>query len=108
MSQLKEITVQTLKNKLDNNEDFILVDVRENKELNICQIKAAIHIPMGLIPNCLNEINFKKTVVIMCKSGGRSAQVCQYLDDQGYSNIYNLYGGITSWALEVDSEMATY
>jgi len=108
MNLIKEIDVKSLKNKLDNNENLTLIDVRENQELQICKIKDALHIPMALIPTRLNEINFKSPVIIMCKSGGRSAQVCQYLNEQGYLNVYNLRGGIISWALEIDSNMATY
>ena len=108
MSNFKEIDVQTLKSKLDDNDDFILIDVREDQELKVCKIDRAIHIPMGVVPARLNDIDSDKPVVVMCKSGGRSAQVCQYLNENGYSNIYNLNGGITSWALEIDSTMATY
>ena len=108
MSVFKEIDVQTLKSKLDDNDNFILIDVREDRELEVCKINQAIHIPMGTIPKRLNDIDSDKPVVVMCKSGGRSAQVCQYLNENGYSNIYNLNGGITSWALEIDSDMATY
>ena len=108
MSNFKEIDVQTLKSKLDDNDDFILIDVREDQELKVCKIDRAIHIPMGVVPARLNDIDSDKPVVVMCKSGGRSAQVCQYLNENGYSNIYNLNGGITSWALEIDSDMATY
>ena len=108
MSDFKEIDVQTLKSKLDDNDDFILIDVREDQELKVCKIDRAIHIPMGVVPARLNDIDSDKPVVVMCKSGGRSAQVCQYLNENGYSNIYNLNGGITSWALEIDSDMATY
>ena len=108
MSAFKEIDVQTLKRKLDGNDDLMLIDVREDKELEVCKINQAIHIPMGAVPKRLNDIDSNKPVVVMCKSGGRSAQVCQYLNENGYSNIYNLNGGITSWALEIDSDMATY
>ena len=108
MSNFKEIDIQTLKSKLDDNDDFILIDVREDQELKVCKIDRAIHIPMGVVPARLNDIDSDKPVVVMCKSGGRSAQVCQYLNENGYSNIYNLNGGITSWALEIDSDMATY
>ena len=93
---------------VDDNDDFILIDVREDQELKVCKIDRAIHIPMGVVPARLNDIDSDKPVVVMCKSGGRSAQVCQYLNENGYSNIYNLNGGITSWALEIDSTMATY
>ena len=108
MSIFKSLSVQDLKRKLDCNEDFTLIDIRENQELEICKLKEAVHIPMGSIPIRLNEIDFKKPVVIMCKSGGRSAQICQFLNQQGYFDVYNLDGGIMSWALEIDSTIATY
>ena len=102
MSSFKSINVQTLKTKLDCNEDFVLIDVRESKELEICKLDQAIHIPMSSIPICLNDIDFKKPVVVICKSGGRSAQVCQFLNEQGYVDVYNLSGGIDSWSKFID------
>ena len=108
MNNIKEISVQSLNTKINNNEFFLLIDVREIQELEISKISQSIHIPMNTIPENLNQIESSKPVIIMCKSGGRSAQVCQYLQDQGYLNIYNLKGGIISWALEIDSNMDTY
>ena len=108
MNNIKEISVQTLNQKINNNEIFSLIDVREIKELEISKISQALHIPMNTIPDNLNNIESTKPVIIMCKSGGRSAQVCEYLQNQGYSNIYNLKGGIISWALEIDSNMNIY
>ena len=108
MVNIKAIDVKHLKSKLDNNEEFTLIDVRESQELEICKINQAIHIPMSNIPICLDEINFEQPVVIMCKSGGRSAQVCHFLNEQGYLDVYNLSGGIIAWALEIDSTIATY
>ena len=108
MNNIKEISVQSLNKKINNNEFFLLIDVREIQELEISKISQSIHIPMNTIPENLNQIESSKPVIIMCKSGGRSAKVCQYLQDQGYLNIYNLKGGIISWALEIDSNMDTY
>ena len=108
MSDFKEISVQALNKKIKNNEQFSLIDVRENKELEISKISQAIHIPMNTIPDNLNHIPSTQPIIIMCKSGGRSAQVCEYLQNQGYSNIYNLKGGIISWALEIDSTLDIY
>ena len=108
MSNFKEISVQTLNKKIKNNEQFSLIDVREHKELEISKISQAIHIPMNTIPDNLNQLSSKKTIIIMCKTGGRSAQVCEYLSNQGYSKIYNLKGGIISWALEIDSTLDIY
>ena len=108
MNNIKEISVQSLNTKINNNEFFLLIDVREIQELEISKISQSIHIPMNTIPENLNQIKSSKPVIIMCKYGGRSAKVCQYLQDQGYLNIYNLKGGIISWALEIDSNMDTY
>jgi len=108
MNNLKEISVHTLNKKIKNNEQFSLIDVREHKELEIAKISQAIHIPMNTIPDNLNHISSTQPIIIMCKSGGRSAQVCEYLQNQGYSNIYNLKGGIISWALEIDSNLDIY
>ncbi len=108
MNNIKEISVQSLNQKINNKENFLLIDVRENQELTISKISQAIHIPMNTIPDNLNHIKSTQPIIVMCKSGGRSAKVCEYLQSQGYSNIYNLKGGIISWALEIDPNMDIY
>jgi len=108
MNNIKEISVQELNKKIQDNDNFILIDVRETYELKISKIAEAIHIPMNTISDNLNQLDSTKSVIIMCKSGGRSAQVCEYLKNQNYMNVYNLKGGIISWALEVDPNMETY
>jgi len=108
MSSIREITVYDLKKKIDNKDKFLLIDVRENQELAISKLTEALHIPMANISHNLDKINSNQMVIVMCKSGGRSAQVCQYLNNEGYSNVYNLNGGIIRWALEIDSNMAVY
>ena len=108
MSKVKEIEPTDLKNKIDNKDDFLLIDVREPSEIEISKIKESIHIPMAEIPNNIDQINSNKLVIVMCKSGGRSANVCKYLIQNGFQDIYNLNGGIIKWALEIDSEMLIY
>ena len=108
MNSIKEISVQSLNEKINNNEKFALIDVREDEELKISKISQAIHIPMNSIANHLKQLPSEKQIIIMCKSGGRSAQVCEYLNRQGYSNVYNLKGGIISWALEIDPTLDIY
>jgi rhodanese-related sulfurtransferase len=108
MSKVKEIQPTDLKNKIDNKDDFLLIDVREPSEIEISKIKESIHIPMADIPNNIDQINSNKLVVVMCKSGGRSAKVCEYLIQNRFKDIYNLNGGIIKWALEIDSDMLIY
>jgi len=104
---IKEISVYDLKDKIDNNENFILLDVREKHELDICQIDGSLHIPMSTLPERLSEIDLDSLIVLMCHTGVRSAHVCQYLVQKGYDSV-NLSGGIDSWSVEIDQEMKRY
>jgi adenylyltransferase/sulfurtransferase len=105
---MKEITVQELKAKIDAKEDFQFIDVREPHEVEIAEIGAEL-IPMGEILGHVDKISRDKPVIIHCRSGARSGSVCQLLEKQhGFSNLYNLKGGILAWAREIDPSMATY
>lgn len=105
---MKEVTVQELKAKLDNNDDFQLVDVRELHEIEIASINGE-HIPLGEIINRRNEISKEKPVIIHCRSGARSGNAVQALEGNfGFDNLYNLKGGILAWSAEIDDSIPTY
>lgn len=105
---MKEITVETLKEMQDGQEDFQLIDVREPHELDIADIGGE-PIPMGTIPQHINKIAKDKKVVIMCRSGKRSGQVVQYLEqNHGFDNLYNLAGGILDYADKIDPSLEKY
>jgi sulfur-carrier protein adenylyltransferase/sulfurtransferase len=80
----------------------IILDVREEPELLEAAVEGVLHIPMGEIPERLAELNPTDNIIVMCKLGGRSAMVCDFLTSQGFSNVANLVGGIYAWAEEVD------
>ena len=96
---------EVLSNTPDN---YLLLDVREPVELQIAAINNAVHIPMGEIPSRLDELDRDKTIICLCKSGGRSAQVGHFLLDQGFSKVINLAGGINAWSEDVDSTIPFY
>lgn len=99
---MNEISVQELQSKLAKGDDFLLIDVREPLEFETGNIGGK-PIPMGEILNRLEEIPTEKTVVIHCKSGGRSGNVVRYLSaEKGFQNLYNLTGGILAWKNEID------
>ena len=105
---MKEITVIELKQMIDQNIDFQLVDIREEYEYEICNLGGEL-IPMGNMMSELEKISKDKTVVIHCRSGGRSEQMIQVLRLRfGYDNLFNLKGGILAWAEEIDQTMAKY
>ena len=103
-----EISPQELKEKLDRKDDFILIDVREESELEISKIEGAIHIPLGEFGGRVGELDPDKSYVLMCRSGGRSGQAMNTLQAEGFQNVQNLVGGINRWATEVDTSLPTY
>lgn len=105
---MKEKTVLEFKAMLDAQEDFQLIDVREEHEFEICNLKGEL-IPMGDVPDNVAKISKDKPVVIHCRSGARSGNVCNYLEQNfGYTNLYNLKGGILAWADQIDPSMPKY
>src|SRR5476651_2821066 len=104
---MKEISVQELKEKIDNGEDFQLIDVREDFEYETSNIGGLL-IPLGGILIETDKIEKDKPVVVMCRSGKRSAAAIMQLENQGFTNLYNLIGGITAWSQEIDPTMQVY
>lgn len=107
-SDVKEIDVFELQEWIDSNADFQLVDVREPYEFAIANLNADLF-PLGAITEFSNRISRDKKVVIHCRSGVRSAKAIRQLEQEfGFTNLYNLKGGILAYAKEVDTSLATY
>lgn len=106
---MEEITVYDLKEKLDKNESFFLLDVREPFEAEISSIGGTL-IPLDQIPSRVGELEERKDeeVIVMCRSGSRSARAVKFLQNRGFTNIKNLKGGINEWAREVDDSIQEY
>lgn len=75
----------------------VLIDVRTDAEVARGVIAGARHIALFALPGRIGELPDDGTVVIYCQSGGRSAQACSYLAQQGFGDLYNLSGGIMGW-----------
>ena len=97
---MKEISATELKKLIDEKADFQLVDVREEHEFDEMNINGQL-IPMGEVMDRAGEIAKDKQVVVHCRSGMRSATVIKALEAQGYTNLYNLKGGILAYAAEI-------
>lgn len=105
---MKEVTPIELKKMMNAHEDFQLIDVREEHEADICTIGGKL-IPMGTVAQHTDEIPKDKKVVVHCRSGKRSATVIEMLEQNfGYTNLYNLKGGILAYAEDVDPKLAKY
>jgi len=106
--EVKEVSVKDLEAMFNNGNGFQLIDVRETYEYEIANIGGEL-IPLAEIENAIEKISSEKKVVVHCRSGVRSAKAIKTLEKKyGFSNLYNLKGGILAWAHEIDHDMATY
>jgi adenylyltransferase/sulfurtransferase len=103
-----EIEVTEVKAKLDRGDDFVLIDVREPHEYQICNIPAAKLIPLGEVGKRLGELDPEADIVIHCKSGMRSARACGILRAAGFQHVRNMKGGILAWSDQVDRSVPKY
>ena len=94
---IQEITPDQVLEAVKNGSIFI--DVRETWEVDEAgyDIPGRLEIPMGEVPNRLSEIPKEKNIIVGCRSGARSMNICQFLASQGYNNIKNMQGGIMGW-----------
>lgn len=105
---MKEISVQELKQKIDNKEDFQLIDVRETFEYETSNING-LNIPLGGLLIEEDKISRDKPVIMQCRSGKRSAAAVMQLEQMhGLDNLYNLKGGILAWQEAFDPNMPVY
>ncbi|MEM7163850.1 MAG: rhodanese-like domain-containing protein [Planctomycetota bacterium] len=102
------ITVQECARRLAAETPPLLLDVREDFELDIARIEGALHIPMAAIAQRLDALDSTREIVVMCHHGVRSAHVCEFLLSHGFEEIMNLEGGIDSWSRQVDPSIARY
>ncbi|MNK13428.1 putative adenylyltransferase/sulfurtransferase MoeZ [compost metagenome] len=105
---MKEVTVQDLKQKIDNNEPFQLIDVRETFEYETSNLDG-LNIPLGGILIEADKIDRDKPVIVQCRSGKRSAAAIMQLEQvHGFDNLHNLKGGILAWQEAYDPNMPVY
>lgn len=105
---MKEITVEELQELRESGADFQLIDVREQNEYDVCNLNGEL-IPVSQIPANVDKISKDKQVVVHCRSGKRSGDTIAWLEkNHGFTNLYNLKGGILAWAREIDPDMPAY
>ena len=107
-TKLPEVTAPELKKMMDEKKPFVLIDVREPHEYQICSIPGSKLIPLGEVAGRMNELNSADEIVVHCKSGMRSAKAVDLLMQSGFRKIHNLRGGILAWSDQVDPSVPKY
>jgi adenylyltransferase/sulfurtransferase len=103
-----QIDVTELKAKIERNERFVLLDVREPNEYQIGRIPGSRLIPLGELPKRVTELHSSDEIVVHCKTGVRSAKAVEFLTKAGFANVRNLQGGITAWSDKIDASVPKY
>jgi adenylyltransferase/sulfurtransferase len=103
-----EVDVVQLKAKLDRGDRFLLLDVRETHEYQICRLPNATLVPMREVQQHIGEWNPAGEVVVYCRSGVRSAKIAETLRGAGFRSVKNLTGGILAWSDKVDPTVPKY
>ncbi len=106
-STVPEMTPRELKARLDSGDDLYVLDVREPHEYQICNIGGHL-IPLGDLPQRVNELDSSREIVAHCRSGKRSAEAAEFLRKAGFKKLWNLRGGILGWSDEVDPRVPKY
>ncbi len=103
-----DIEVTELKTRIDRGDNFVLVDVREPHEYQICKIPGSTLIPLNDLPKRVNELNVADEILVHCKAGGRSAKAVDFLKQSGFKRARNVKGGILAWSDKVDPSVPKY
>jgi len=99
LSNILQLNVNEAVRLMNDDDDVVVLDVRESSEYSAGHIRNAIHIPMSELVKRLTELDkYKnKKILAYCRSGNRSNGACRTLGKQGFENVSNLEGGISSW-----------
>ncbi len=106
---VRELSVRELLDRRAAGAQLTLVDVREPWEIELAPVPAEVKLmPMGRVAERLGELDPAQATVVICRSGGRSLQVAHYLASHGFTDVYNLTGGILAWSRDVDPRIPQY
>ena len=103
-----DVTAVTLRDELARGEKVVLVDVREDWEVELCRIPGSLHVPLAELPGRMAELEPGARVVAICHKGARSLQAARYLQANGFAGARSLQGGVDAWAVNVDPAIARY
>lgn len=104
-----EIMPEEVKAKLDQGEEFMLLDVREPWEFETASLGGAKLIPMGDVPTRANqELDPDAHIVVICHHGVRSMSVTAWLRQQGFEKAQSMRGGIDAWSRRIDGNVPVY
>ena len=108
LRQADAISVRELADMRSAGKRHTVLDVREARELDVCRLDGALHIPMAEVSARAEELPTDQLLVVVCHHGARSQMVVDFLRGAGFDNAVNLDGGIDAWACDIDQLLPRY
>ncbi|HET9011278.1 MAG TPA: rhodanese-like domain-containing protein, partial [Gemmatimonadaceae bacterium] len=105
---VEEITPAELAARMRAGADFDLIDVREPREWELTHLPGARLVPLGTLADAIPTLDASREIVVMCRSGKRSADAVRQLQAAGFGRVKNLNGGILRWGEDVDPSVPRY
>lgn len=105
---VKEVSPQELHSLLNTDHEYVLLDVRQPWEFDICHLPSSINIPLGDLDKASTQLPDDKDLVTICHHGVRSKQAAILLEQSGYQNVISLQGGVDAWARDINPKMERY
>ena len=106
---MRHISAKETQARLQDCETSVtLLDCREPMEVEIASIAGAVNIPMSQIPARLEELDPEGEIVVFCHTGIRSQEVAGFLEEQSFTQVHNMLGGIEAWSVEIDPRVPRY
>lgn len=98
--KVNEITANQVEERIEKDNNMVIIDVREDEEVEQGMIEGAKHIPLQHIPYSIQKLDKAKHYVLVCRSGGRSNTAAEYMNEHGFK-VSNMVGGMLEWEGEV-------
>jgi len=108
MEEGMQVTPEEVKERLGKGDPLLLVDVREPVEYAICKLPDSKLIPLGQLPDRVNELDSAQDIIMYCHVGMRSLQAAQFMREAGFKRVWSMKGGIEAWSERIDHSVPRY
>ncbi len=108
MEEELQVTPEAVQERLRKGDSLMLLDVREPVEYAICKLPNSKLIPLGQLPDRVNELDSAQDIIMYCHVGARSLQAAQFMREAGFKRVWSMKGGIEAWSERIDSSVPRY
>ncbi|MCR6097151.1 rhodanese-like domain-containing protein [Salipaludibacillus agaradhaerens] len=98
---MKDYSTHEVHELIQDNNELVVIDVREHEEVSTGKIPTAVHIPLDELPHAISHLDKDKQYIMVCRSGARSNKATEFMNASGF-NACNMTGGMLDWKFDVN------